>query len=134
MIDQDTLAKKIHDPGLRQIAIDRSRERVSVIIVIDFPKPRLEIGEVISGPTITSFPTSVEPESPEELRELDRRNASVRNFLENMLESPPHWLPLARSFVATVDGIQLQKIAKSPLTKSIQLNRDLDTPAYEEIK
>ena len=134
MVDQDMLAKKIHDPELRQITIDGSQERVSVIIVVDFPKPRLEIGEVTSGPTISSFPTSVEPESPEELRELDRRTTAARNFLENVLESPPHWLPLARSFVASADGIQLQKIAKSPLTKSIQRNRDLDSPAREEIR
>lgn len=133
MVNQDLLAKKIHDPGLLQIAIDGSRERVSVIIVVDIPNPRIEIGEITSGPTISSFPTSVEPESPDELREIDRKTAATRNFLEDVLDSSPHWLPLARSFVATVDGIQLQKIAKSPLTKSIQLNRDLDGPAYEEI-
>ncbi len=119
------MIEKIPDEELRQLAIECSEEKVSVIIVLDYPEPKIDIGKVEKGDRVSYLPTSVEPETEEEREEIERREDTMRVLLEEMLDLPPNWLPMARAFVATVTGEQLRLIADFPLTKSIELNREL---------
>jgi hypothetical protein len=125
MVEPDFPTEKIPDEELRQLAIEYSEEKVSVIIVLDYPEPKVDVGKVEKGDRVSYFPTSVEPETEEEREEVERREDAMRELLEDMLESPPNWLPMARAFVATVTGEQLRLIADFPMTKSIELNREL---------
>ena len=125
MVEPEFPAEKIPDEELRQLAFGYSEEKVSVIIVLDYPDPKLEVGKVKKGDQVSYLPTSVTPETEEEREEVERREEAMRAVLEDMLESPPNWLPMARAFVATVTGEQLRIIADLPLTKSIELNREL---------
>jgi hypothetical protein len=125
MIEPDFLVEKIPDEDLRQLAIDDSAEKVSVIIVLDYPDPKVEVGKVKKGDQVSYLPMSVEPETEADRQEIERRQEAMREFLEEKLETPPHWLPMARAFVALVTGEQLSAIAELPLTKSIELNRVL---------
>ncbi len=125
MVDPEFPAEKIPDEELRQLAFDYSKEKVSVIIVLDYPEPKLDVGKVKKGDRVSYIPTGVEPESDEEREEIERLEDVMRQVLEEMLETPPNWLPMARAFVATVTGEQLRFIANLPLTKSIELNREL---------
>ena len=125
MVEPEFLVEKIPDEELRQLAFGYSEEKVSVIIVLDYPKPKLDVSKVKKGDRVSYLPTSVEPETEEEREEIERREVVMRELLEDMLEAPPNWLPMARAFVATVTGEQLRIIADLPMTKSIELNREL---------
>ncbi|UCF61394.1 MAG: hypothetical protein JSV37_01585 [Anaerolineaceae bacterium] len=125
MVESEFPVEKIPDEELRQLAIEYSEEKVSVIIVLDYPEPKLDVGKVEKGDRVSYLPTGVEPETEEEREEIERRENEMRELLEDMLESPPNWLPMARAFVATVTGEQLRIIADLPMTKSIELNREL---------
>ncbi len=125
MVDPEFPIEKIPDKGLRQFAIEYSEEKVSVIIVLDYPEPKLEVGKVKKGNRVSYLPRSVEPETEEEREEIARRGKAMRELLEDILESSPNYLPMARAFVATVTGEQLRIIADLPMTKSIELNREL---------
>ena len=125
MVGPEFPAEKIPDDELRQLAIEYSEEKVSVIIVLDYPEPRLDVGKVKKGDRISYLPTSVEPETDEEREEVERREDVMRELLEDLLDDSPNYLPMARAFVATVTGEQLRIIADLPLTKSIELNREL---------
>ncbi|HEY47284.1 MAG TPA: hypothetical protein G4O14_10930 [Anaerolineae bacterium] len=125
MAESEFPVEKIPDEELRQLAIEYSEEKVSVIIVLDYPEPKFDVGKVKKGDRVSYLPTSVEPETDEEREEIERQGTVMRELLEDMLESPPNWLPMARAFVATVTGEQLRIIADLPMTKSIELNREL---------
>ncbi|KPK88502.1 MAG: hypothetical protein AMJ88_18925 [Anaerolineae bacterium SM23_ 63] len=125
MVEHEFPVDKIPDEDLRQLAYEYSEEKVSVIIVLDYPEPKVDVGKVKKGDRVRYIPTSVETETDEEREELERRENIMRELLEDILESPPNWLPMARAFVATVTGEQLRTIADLPLTKSIELNREL---------
>ncbi len=125
MVEPTFLFEKIPDQELRQMAIDGSEEKVSVIIVLDLPEPRVEVEQVKKGSEVISVPTSLEPESPDEEQEVARKASEANLFLQSLTGSVPNWLPMARAFVVTVNGKQLREIADSPITKSIQPNREL---------
>jgi hypothetical protein len=125
MVEPEFSVEKIPDEELRQLAFEHSEEKVSVIIVLDSPKPKLDVGKVKKGDRVSCLLTSVEPETEEEREEIERRENAMREALEDMLDSPPNWLPMARAFVATVTGEQLRIIADLPMTKRIELNREL---------
>lgn len=125
MVEPEFPVEKIPDDELRQLACEDSEEKVSVIIVLDSPKPKFDVGKVKKGNRVSLFPTGVEPETDEEREEIERRENVMRELLEDILESPPNWLPMARAFVATVTGEQLRIIADLPMTKSIEFNREL---------
>lgn len=125
MIEPEFPAEKIPDKELRQLAFEFSEEKVSVIIVLDYPAPKLDVGKVKKGDRVSYFPKSVEPETDEEREEIERRGDALRELLEDILDDSPNYLPMARAFVATVTGEQLRIIADLPLTKSIELNREL---------
>jgi hypothetical protein len=125
MVEPEFPVEKIPDEDLRQLAFEYSEEKVSVIIVLDYPAPKLDVGKVKKGDRVSYLPKSVEPETDEEREEIDRRESIMRELLEDILETSPNYLPMARAFVATVTGEQLRIIADLPLTKSIELNREL---------
>jgi hypothetical protein len=125
MVEPEFPVEKIPDEDLRQLAFEYSEEKVSVIIVLDYPAPKLDVGKVKKGDRVSYLPKSVEPETDEEREEIDRRESIMRELLEDILETSPNYLPMARAFVATVTGEQLLIIADLPLTKSIELNREL---------
>ncbi|HEY43971.1 MAG TPA: hypothetical protein G4O11_08330 [Anaerolineae bacterium] len=125
MIGPEFPVEKIPDEELRQLAYEYSEEKVSVIIVLDYPEPKVDVGKIKKGDRVSYVPTSVEPETDEEREEIERREIEMREFLENILDSPPNYLPMARAFVATVTGEQLRIIADLPMTKSIEFNREL---------
>jgi hypothetical protein len=125
MVEPEFSAEKIPDKELRQLAFEYSEEKVSVIIVLDYPKPKLDVGKVKKGNRVSYIPTGVEPETEEESEEIERRGDALRELLEDILDDSPNYLPMARAFVATVTGEQLRIIADLPLTKSIELNREL---------
>jgi hypothetical protein len=125
MVEPDFLAEKIADEELRQLAFEYSEEKASVIIVLDYPEPKVDVGKVEKGDRVSYLPTSVEPETEEEREEVERREDVMSALLEDLLDDSPHYLPMARAFVATVTGEQLRIIADLPLTKSIELNREL---------
>jgi hypothetical protein len=125
MAEPDFPVEKIPDEELRQLAFEYSEDKVSVIIVLDFPDPKINLGKFKKGNRSTHIPTSVEPETDEEHEEILRLEMVMREFLEGILDTPPNWLPMARAFVATVTGEQLRIIADLPMTKSIELNREL---------
>ena len=125
MVEPEFPVEKIQDEELRQFASEYSEEKVSVIIVLDYPEPKLDVGKVKKGNRVSYLPRSVEPETEEEREEIARQEIEMREFLEATLDSPPNYLPMARAFVATVSGEQLRIIADLPMTKSIELNREL---------
>jgi hypothetical protein len=125
MAEPDFLVEKISDEELRQLAFEYSEDKVSVIIVLESPDPKIDLGKVKKGNRSAHLPTSVEPETDEEREEFMRREMMMKELLEGILDTPPNWLPMARAFVATVTGEQLRIIADLPMTKSIELNREL---------
>jgi hypothetical protein len=125
MVETEFPTEKIPDEELRQLAIEYSEEKVSVIIVLDCPKPKVNVGKVKKEDRVSYLPTSVEPETEEEREEIKRRELEMRELLEDILDNSPNYLPTARAFVATVSGEQLRIIADLPITKSIEPNREL---------
>jgi len=125
MVEPEFPVEKIPDEELRQLAYEYSEEKVSVIIVLDYPEPKVDVGKVEKGDRVSYIPTSVEPETDEEREEIERRESVMRELLVDILDSPPNYLPMAHAFVATVSGEQLRIIADLPMTKSIELNREL---------
>jgi hypothetical protein len=125
MVEPEFPVDKIPDKELRQLAYEYSEEKVSVIIVLDYPEPKVDLGKVKKGNRVRYIPTNVEPETDEEREEIKCREIEMREFLEDILDSPPNYLPMARAFVATVSGEQLRIIATLPMTKSIEFNREL---------
>lgn len=125
MVEPEFPVEKIPDEELRQFAYEYSEEKVSVIIVLDYPAPKLDVGKVKKGNRVSYLPRSVEPETEEEREEIAHREIEMREFLEDILDNSPNYLPMARAFVATVTGQQLRIIADLPMTKSIEPNREL---------
>lgn len=115
---------KISDDRLRQVALKREKEKVSVVIVLDLPEFRIEIGKHNRGHTSSSSVMRVLEFSDDEMEQIRKKTAEARKFLADLLSNEPNYLEMARSFIADVNGDQLQQIASYSLTKSILPNRN----------
>lgn len=123
MIEPGFPIDKIHNDDLQRIALERSKDPVSVIIVLDLPEPKVEVGKIERGFKSSSFPRMVIPLSEAEMEEVAKKTSEAKTFLKEILSTEPNFLEMARSFVADVNGDQLRQIASSSLTKSIEPNR-----------
>lgn len=123
MFDPDDSLEKIQDPGLQVLAMEGAKEQVSVIVVIDTPELQVNVGEVQQGSRQAMTVKGLAPVSDEDQALIDEVTKEARSFLTEVVGEQPNHLSIANAFVVNVDGKQLQMIAESPLTKSIQPNR-----------
>jgi hypothetical protein len=121
----DFPTRKIPNEELLRHAIEQSPEQASVLIELELPARQVDFRRVGNQGVDHYFPGRVIAETPEQREEVERKTAEARDFLEQVLDAPPHWLSAARAFVADVNGTQLQQLARSPLIKAIRPNRRL---------
>ena len=123
---------KITDRSLRQFAEGQSQNECYVLIELDLPEPKVELGSRSTGergPTSETGrirPFRIVPETEGEQQEKVRRTAHVRDFLTGLLGEPPTWLPAAHTFIAKVTPSQLRQVILGPHVLAVHPNR---TPA-----
>jgi hypothetical protein len=120
----------VHDPRLRALADEGSADDVvSVIIEVEVPSPRFTAARRPGIPGGDRRVGAVRPQlqTSGEATSTTRREEAAR-FLGRLLGSVPRWLPAAHAFVADVTGAQLAEIARSPLTRSVAVNRSFGAP------
>lgn len=123
MFDPYDSLEKIQDPGLQILAMEGAKEQVSVIVVINTPEPQVDVGKAQEGPRQAMTVKGLTPVSDEDQALIDEVTKEAKSFLTEVVGEQPNHLSIANAFVVNVDGKQLQMIAESPLTKSIQPNR-----------
>jgi len=127
MIELGSLRDKIPSPELLRIAEEDSGTHVSVIIQLDLPQRRVEVGQVPGRATTSHVLLGILPQSAVEQETAEQRISEARGFLEELLGTPPRWLRSSHSFVASVTPDQLRSIARLNVTKTIWPNRQHTT-------
>lgn len=125
MTETEFPKEKLGSPDLRELARTGSPDTVSVIIELDVPVPQVEFGKLVRQGLEVLVPTRIAPEDDEQRRESERKEGEAVVLLDRALKSKPHFIRAANAFVATVDGQELRRIARSPLFKAIRPNRKL---------
>jgi hypothetical protein len=125
----DALDRKLADPRLRALADQSSPDVVNVLIEVDLPAPRFTLTRRPGAGAGDRRVGAARPQmrSSGEAPSTARKDEAAR-FLARLLGSVPRWLPAAHAFVADVTGAQLVEIARSPLTRSVAVNRSLGGP------
>jgi len=125
----DELARKLPDLELRQLTEEEAAgagEAVSVIVELDLPPQKIASGRSSSSRASHGFVTKkVVEESAARQKENARKIQEAREFLETLVGAAPHWLNAARAFVVNATPEQLREMSRSPLMKTIRLNRRL---------
>jgi hypothetical protein len=119
----DSWESKLADEELRRLSAKRGPGTLSVIVQLELPRPRVEMGRSERGGVGALRPRRVETESESEQRSLEDLIARARAFLEQLLGKSPVWLGAARAFGVEASGDQLRAIARSPLVRRIYLSR-----------
>ncbi len=124
-MSRTNLLDKLQGEDLQRMASEKLEQKASVIIDLDVPPQKVGLRKSTGAGAWGLAPNRVMPEAPEDLAALERKAAQTHAFLETVLESPPRWMRASRAFAAEATGAQLSVIARSPLFKSIRLNRRL---------
>ena len=117
-MNEDELSKLRSQP-LRDAARGKSPERVSVLVEIDMPMPRVELGpkSAAGAPRPRGFKTGP--------GEDNARRERAAALLKSVLGEVPRYSRSAAAFFVEATGEQLSAIAASPDVKAIHPNRDL---------
>ncbi len=126
----DALDRKLPDPRLRALADQGSNDIVSVLIEVDLPVPRFTLTRRpgVRGGDRRVGTTRPQIDPAGEATSSSTRKDEAARFLSRLLGGVPRWLPAAHAFVADVTGKQLAEIVRSPLTRSVAVNRSLGRP------
>jgi hypothetical protein len=120
----DFPAEKIPNPELYRIAAQPSGGAASVLIEVNLPPQQVQIDR--RSPAHAGAPRRWLLEESAEQQESNQRTIEQAGLsLRELLGEAPHWINSARAFVARVTSEQLREIARSPLIKTIHLNRNL---------
>ena len=125
MADHIEWAEKFTDQSLLQYARDGSSERISVIIELELPKRSLQFAPSERGDSATFRPKRIQPEDAQSQQISSDTIAAARSLIQQCTGTDPHWLKTARAFIIHATGMQISRIAESPLIKTIQPNRTL---------
>jgi hypothetical protein len=115
-------AKKTLDEDLRQLVVRNEAEPVSVIVELNLPRPRVEMGSDPGRGTSGRRAQRVVP-AKENPRESQQIIEEVGEFLEKVADEPPVWLDASRAFVMNTTTDQLENIARSSRVRRISRNR-----------
>jgi hypothetical protein len=111
---------KIQGIELQEFAAGDSDQQRSVFIEPDVPPRRVVFDPVKRAIT--------ESTAPEEQETTEMRTAQLREYLEDLLETPPNWIDSARTFVARVTPERLRLIAQHPAVGMIEENKEYKAP------
>ena len=103
------------------MAAGDSSEEVSVLIELNIPSPQVHAKRALGTSQRTQwfFPE----ESAEEKESYRRTIEEASHSLRELLGKTPRWLSSAHVFGARVTPEQLRTITRSPIIKTIRLNR-----------
>lgn len=115
-------AEKTLDEDLRQLVATGEAEPISIIVELDLPSPRVEMGsDRRSGGVDRGAQRVVATE--EDRRKSEQIVEEVGGFLEKVAGQPPVWLSASRAFVVDVTTDRLETIARSPHVRRISRNK-----------
>ena len=97
----DFPAGKIRDAELLERATKEAVEKVSVIIKLELAQQQIEMELRESAKGKPRYAAKgFKEETPEESVEIESRTKAATKFLTDVLDTPPRYLRMARSFAA----------------------------------
>ena len=108
------------DDDLVQLAREKRKEPVSVIVELEVPRPRVDIRREGADPAGRPWRVTSSDQDRMKAQQVAER---AREFLADFTDQPLVWLSASHAFVVEAAPDQLATIAASPLVRRISWNR-----------